>query len=303
MKASNSLILLIVFALSLASAAAQRAIPDDNLAYPVLITFAHGNTGSGFFLNSGKAIYLVTAKHVLFDPNTHVLIETHADLLSYSKDPSDPTTNRLSLDLAVLLASGNVKPHPSRDVAVIRLFDVIHELSAATPVQPPASNPHQINSTPPVQLPIRLSSVPGVQNVSTTSLGIVGANIDIVKTFDQVLIGNEVILFGYPSSLALQQLHQLDPYRPLLRKGIVAGTNPQNKSIILDCPVYFGNSGGPVLELDPQGLGYNLRIIGVVDQFVPFIQTGGTPTFAMQFALNSGYSIATPMDFVLELVK
>jgi hypothetical protein len=121
--------------------------------------------------------------------------------------------------------------------------------------------------------------------------------------FDQVLSGNDVMLFGYPSSLALQALQQLDPTRPLLRKGIIAGVNPEKKSIILDCPVYFGNSGGPVLEMDRDGFQIQLRIIGVVNQFVPFIQQAGSQTFEMQFASNSGYSIITPMDFVLELTR
>ena len=52
-----------------------RAMPDDNLAYPVLITLKTGG-GSGFYLNAKTAIYLVTAKHVLFDPNTGKLLGT-----------------------------------------------------------------------------------------------------------------------------------------------------------------------------------------------------------------------------------
>ncbi len=37
-------------------ARAQRALPDDNLAYPVLITF-RGGTGSGFFLDAHDAVF------------------------------------------------------------------------------------------------------------------------------------------------------------------------------------------------------------------------------------------------------
>src|SRR5271169_2963059 len=72
-------------------AASQRAIPDDNLAYPVLITLKNGSTGSGFFLNTDKAVYLVTAKHVLFHPATNRLLDRELELLSYSKDSSDST--------------------------------------------------------------------------------------------------------------------------------------------------------------------------------------------------------------------
>ncbi len=94
-------------------AAANRAIPDDNLAYPVLITLKNGGTGSGFFVNTAKGIYLVTAKHVLFDPVTQKLLDVSAQLLSYSKDPADSTRNLAIVDLSVL-QNGGVKHHRSR---------------------------------------------------------------------------------------------------------------------------------------------------------------------------------------------
>jgi hypothetical protein len=77
---------------------AQRAIPDDNLAYPILITLGDNSSGSGFFLSSAGAVYLVTAKHVLFkdrpkqevdakNPDLQELRSAKATLLCYSKDP------------------------------------------------------------------------------------------------------------------------------------------------------------------------------------------------------------------------
>lgn len=93
---------------------------------------------------------------------------------------------------------------------------------------------------------------------------------------------------------------QIDPGRPLLRKGIVAGQNLDKRSIILDCPAYFGNSGGPVIEIDEVSIAERqYKMIGVVDQYVPYAEGG--KTFAIM--ANSGYSVVTPMDFVLELVK
>ncbi len=262
-------------------AEAQRAIPDDNLAYPVLITLKNGSAGSGFYLNTSTAIYLVTAKHVLFDPATQRLLDVAADLLSYSKDPADSTHNLLALDLSVLQNGGNIKPHPSEDVVVVKVF-TLNSSTVGT---------------------LMGSPIPGVTAKEQSKGGVLGVALDTVKPFDQVLTGNDVMVFGYPISLGLQQLPKLDIHRPLLRKGIVAGTNPEKRSIILDCPSYFGNSGGPVLELDRETCKTNLRIIGVISQYVPFVDTGGSKTFLMQMASNSGYSIATPMDFVLELVK
>ena len=50
------------------------------------------------------------------------------------------------------------------------------------------------------------------------------------------------------------------------------------------------------------GVEAQLHLIGVVVQYVPFIQTAGSKTFELQLATNSGYSIAVPIDFVMELI-
>ncbi len=280
-RVCRALLLTISILVGLRVACGQAALPSDNLSYPVLITLGNGLTGSGFFLNSGTAIYLVTAKHVLFNPITGALLDSKADLISYSRDPTDSSKNWLALDLLVLLGDGGLKAHPSEDVVVAKVFIL-------SPAKPGAATPFS------------LSPEFGVTIKEATRLGITGADATRgVKTFDQVIIGNDVVLFGYPTSLALQQLPQLDVHHPLLRKGIVAGTNPATRTLILDCPAYFGNSGGPVVEVDHEGLNTTYKVIGVMNMYVPFVDTG----HAFQMASNSGYSIATPMDFVLELAS
>lgn len=69
-----SLLTLVLFAQPAQQPAVKaiRALPDDNLAYPVLITLKN-STGSGFYVNTNTGMYLVTAKHVLFDPVTGIL--------------------------------------------------------------------------------------------------------------------------------------------------------------------------------------------------------------------------------------
>jgi len=252
----------------------NRAMPDDNLAYPVLITLKNGGTGTGFYVNANKGMYFVTAKHVLFDMNTGALLDSVFDLLSYSKDLSDPTPNSLTVDTAVAGMNAIIK-HPSQDIAVMKV-------ASENPI-----DPNQV------------LMVPGVTTHTVAKLGFLGVALETIKRFDDVLVGNEAILLGYPTSLGLQTMPEIDPRRPLLRKGIVAGTNPRTHSLILDCPAYYGNSGSPVIEVDPQGFGHIFKIIGVVIKFVPFADSGRT----FSLVTNSGYSVATPMDYVLELIK
>ena len=49
---------------------AQRAIRDNNLAYPVHVSVGD-STGSGFFVSKSDGVYFVTARHVLIDLQTH----------------------------------------------------------------------------------------------------------------------------------------------------------------------------------------------------------------------------------------
>lgn len=251
---------------------AQRAIPDDNLAYPVLIQLSNG-FASGFYLNTNSSVYLVTAKHVLVNQTGKI------NLLSYSRDPKETVPNVLDVDLGVASQRNEIKLHPTADVAVIRIASVTSEHGSST--------------------------LPGVTVRSSAPTGLLGTSMDTVKKYGDVLIANEVLLFGYPTSIGMQEYPQLDPLRPLLRRGIVAGLNPSKKSIVIDCPSYPGNSGGPVVEIDHQGFGAKISVIGVVSELVPFAEK--SMNFPIQYQstniTNSGYTIVTPMDFVLELVK
>ena len=101
--------------------------------------------------------------------------------------------------------------------------------------------------------PQLMSPVPGVSFAEVAPLGTVGVSREGIKTLDEVIVGNDVIMYGYPTSLGLEKIAQIDPLRPLLRKGIVAGKNIQRSSLVLDCPAYFGNSGGPVFEIERGG--------------------------------------------------
>jgi S1-C subfamily serine protease len=252
----------------------SRLIPDDNLSYPVLIRIGV-SSGSGFYLTTARDVFLVTAAHVLFESDRRTLLGAEADALSYASDPNERTPSVFRVNLKALAESGNIKSDNAHDVALVRIAVVTGEGAA-----------------------MRARPLPGVAIRSAPKSGYVTAGIGTVKRFAEVLVSNEVIVFGYPSSLGVTNVPQLDYSRPLLRKGIVAGTNEALKAIVLDCAVYPGNSGGPVLEVIRDVTGTRFRIIGVIIQYVPFVQ-GDAPDVLS----NSGYAVAAGMDTVLDLVE
>ena len=205
------------------------------------------------------------------------LLSNSATLLAYGKDPHDNGRNTLALDLVALNTTGNIRVHPTRDVALIKIG-----ITAGAVI----------------------NLVNGVTSLSKASSGILGVSLANLERFTDVLVANEVCVFGYPRSLCLAQLAQLDPDRPLLRQGIVAGTNPAQHSIIIDCPLYPGNSGGPVLEVQDEGLSRRFKVIGLVSKFVPFVETWVETLhgWTNHSVSNSGYSIVVPSDFILELL-
>ena len=269
---------------------AQRSLPEDNLAYPVLVQFPDG-LASGFYLNTLTSTYLVTAKHVIFDPQSGHMRSGPMTLLSYPRDPKESGTNVLLVDIAALWKAGEIKGHLTADIAVVRVGEVVK-----------SEQDKSLDKGPVVQA---LRFIPGVTVSTSTASGLLGVSIDAIKKYDDILVANEVLLFGYPTSLGIQGSRQLDPLRPLLRRGIVAGLNPSTKSVIIDCPSYPGNSGGPVVEVDRTALSATFNVIGVVSEFVPFAEKSITYPIGYQNIniSNSGCTTVTPMNFVLELVR
>lgn len=278
------LLFMVLFFIAPLEGLAIRAIPSDNLAYPVLVSFDTGSKGSGFFLSTGTSVYLVTAAHVLFEESSGNLRGKQLELLCYSKNPDETGKNIIRLNLPVLDAAKRIQKHPTEDVAVIYVADVEGKTESGTR---------------------SLRTVKGATLIEKTPAGILSVSLENVKHFDKIWTANTIYMFGYPTSLSIRKDPQIDPVRPLLRFGIIAGTNPARKTIILDCPSYPGNSGGPVLEVEKIDL-INLRfhVIGVVSQFVPFadekINASGTQQSLT--ISNSGYTVAVSMDPVLELI-
>ena len=290
MKQAMCVSLMFILFLSQKTAQGRSAIPTDNLAYPVLLTLKENGKpktqASGFYLNSGNQLYLVTARHILFKKSTksYVLNATSVNCLSYPRDPNDTGRIELQLDLKVLDKKKLIVYHKRHDAAVVRIADLVSTNS---------DGGH------------KLRLVEGVKKVVIAKSGILGVDISNTRIFDKALISNDVFIFGYPTSIGIKETSQVDPQKPLLRKGIIAGKNTSKKTLVLDCPIYYGNSGGPVTMVEQVSMTKTeFPIIGLVSQFVPFKETWLNVTHKTSHweVSNSGYSIITPIDAVLELL-
>jgi hypothetical protein len=251
----------------------MRFLPENNLAAPVLIALENGSSASGFFFQNETSTYVVTAKHVLFDKKTNKLWAANAHGIAYTQDLRSQLELRLNLEK--LKSDQNIKCHQDADVAIIEIIKDNATVSGAI-----------------------------TEGITEENGGFVMLNTDYTTKYDDVLESNEVFIFGYPSSLA--KSNQIDRNRPLLRKGIVAGKNHFQKTVIIDCPSYNGNSGGLVIQVNrPHAQQKTSTAIGVVSQAVMFreeFKSVREPNHVNIFLENSGYTVVEPMDRVLELL-
>ncbi len=257
----------------------MRNIPDNNLAYPVFIKINTGATGSGFLLQAEDEIFLVTAKHVLVDERNNLRGGT-AEIDCQSEDINDDSIERLLIDFN----GSRLLFHPSSDIAAICLGHLKENVGKG-------------NWT--------LFYSKGITEAVKAKSNIVCVKAKIwTKRIKDVLISNDVFLYGYPTSLGLRKSPQFDFSKPLLRKGIIANIYKPQGTIILDCPSFPGNSGGPVVEIEQDGTKFYHKVIGIVSQFIPFVQEWVNQSNGLvntEF-INSGYSVAVSMDKVFETI-
>lgn len=221
---------------------------------------------------------MVTAHHVLFDRQSGAPWADTFVVMTYARDQTIREPQRFMFHIPALVASGRLR------------FDVEHDVAVAEVARPDGNG--------------EMDFVPGVAPVTPMMWPIVGAPLISVLRFADVLVGNEIYLFGYPVSIGLPHVPQLDYDRPLLRRGVVAGRNSSRGAIIIDCPVYPGNSGGPVIQLDSDGTTNTFRVFGVAIEFVPTTAEvfHADPVQVGEAVVNSGYAVVTAMDHVLALL-
>lgn len=197
-----------------------------------------------------------------------------ATLFSHPTKQDGDDGNVIQVQLTRLLADGNVKYHPSSDVVVVKIGVVAPGRDGGTSIK--------LNE--------------GVSKLRGSGIAGIQEGTGRIKLYDEVSVGNSVFSFGYPASVSSRSRF-LRVDLPLLRSGIVAGKSNRLRMIILDCPAYQGNSGGLVLEVQQQPSSRSFKAIGMITNMIPFDVKG---TGELQ---NSGYSVALPMDTIVELMK
>lgn len=267
---------------------AMRFVPDDVIVHPVLVTLMEGSnaTGSGFYFHDEeKGIFLVSACHVFMKGDKKglpVLRGNKAHLLSYPKDLDWSNPAKLELDLNYLLVNKFIQYDVKNDVIIIQI-----------------SKKETIDDK---QRSMKINA--GIKRLRKGRF--LTVPLKNTKTYKDVLIGNEVYISGFPASIGIEDFPQIDYQKPLLRKGIVAGKYDKRMTIIIDCPTYGGNSGGPVIELEVVDITTtSVRVIGIISQFVPFVEQWVNLQHGLinkEFE-NSGYTVVVPMDKIIELVE
>ena len=263
---------------------AQAPIPEEFLTYPVYIKLSNGGSATGFYYSDSTNFFLVTAKHVFFDPNTNRLNSQDADLISYPRDPYKNPYNLLKCNLKLLIEKNLVRYDNQFDVAIalIGKNEKIDSIDFMIYYNDAISKTQDSKAS-------RVNSFSRLYALESKKLP----------------VGTEVHIFGYPSSVGTKQAQQLELMQPLFRRGIVAGKNYKLNTIILDCPVYMGNSGGPVVASIIRGFTTEFYLIGIVSQFVPFEEKwiNDKYGYANTEWSNSGYSIIAPIEIMLDLMK
>lgn len=261
-------------------------LPNNNLNYPVRI-LAGNSSGSGFVIGNDDKnnVYIVTAKHVLYyqDTNTKefkVFSDKIKIVCNTFSEPYEHKSPRIyELNLSELISDNNLKCHSSQDVVVIKFGS---------------------------RKEGKIIFSKGITLLQEAEGSIITYELSGSRKFDDVEISNDVFVLGYPSSLSSPDMKQINYDLPLVRKGIIAGKNFENRTLILDCPVYGGNSGGLALEINlDTSNNINIHLIGVIVQFVPFVEQWQNTKFPSLFNTsyqNSGYSIVLPVDFIVGLI-
>jgi hypothetical protein len=273
-------LLFISLAFVATSAFGQSHFENDTHCQPALVVQESGDgAGTGFFVRDSISWYLVTAKHLVLDAKSGKLLAEKYNVLAWSQDLSRDERSNVSLRIKTALDSGKVFYNTKDDVVAIELGKVKN------------GKEYSFNSY--------------ASLVSGSKAGIIKpVAIGVGEEFKNIHLGDAVLLFGYPTALGLKPMPQFDYDKPMVRSGIIGGKFEERHNLVIDCPVFAGNCGSPVLR-KADG---KMKLVGILVSNIPSFDpnleaNGGKRTEESIYQNNSGYGLVVPMDVVGELVK
>ncbi len=230
------------------------------------------NDGSGFLYKDSTHIYLITARHLLFDRNitdeSYNLLHNSCQVSFNLKDNDSLYPAQFQLDIEMAYILDQISYSDESDIALIKLGN---------------TQKHPIHDS--LKLVNYHISVTAKSNFTVGSLFAIRSE-DIIQP-ENFSEGYEIFLFGFPNTIGLQSIPQFSKKRPLVRKGLIAGYNEISKRYILDAAAFSGNSGGPVTILKNN----RYYFCGIIIENIPVNLLG-------DFVGNSGYSV---METLAEL--
>ncbi len=225
---------------------------------------------SGFLYHTGENLYLLTAKHVIINQKNNILFD-ELNFYSYPHNAQKEKAVEYSINLKEAFLQRKVRFGNNFDMIAI-----------------------QIGITPEgfVNYYNFINKINSPTNINNFSL------FDCILNLDSINVGDEIYLIGYPKSLEVTQFNNFNFNRPLVRKGIISGKDYEYNTILIDCPSYGGNSGGPIL-VKRNG---KLKMIGLVSSYVPYIERWINPVSNITNidALNSGLTVVTPFYLIIK---
>lgn len=252
-------------------------LPLNNLSYPIRLEFKD-SLATGFIMRQNEKIFLVSAAHSFYDDNED--LQEQCIAISYTQDIRDNKTWEFNINIELIESIGYFFEHETEDVAAIHFANIRDGLFFVCE---------------------------GIEVIKSEDDILTVITEASLKTIDEVVISSDVYVLGYPSSIGLEDIPQIDFEKPLVKKGVVAGVNFDKKTIVLDCEIYKGNSGGPVIQSIQTALGtYEFKLIGIITELVPIkqdIKIDGYVESTGTAYINSGYSIAVSIDAILEMVQ
>lgn len=227
-------------------------------------------SGSGFLYNTGNNLYLMTAKHVLLTQDNNLLL---GDFLfqSYPHNAQKENSIEYSINLKEAFAQKKARFGAEFDIIAVQIGTITNNM---------------------VSYFNFVTKEPTLDKINEFSLN------ECVLNIDSINIGDEVFMIGYPKSLEHTNYNIFDFNRPISRKGSIAGKDYAHNTILVDCPAYGGNSGGPILIKK----GKNLKMIGLVSSYVPYYDYWINPVTKITNTetVNSGLTVVIPFYWIIK---